>query len=151
MLLILAPGCVITAGTVKLIVIKCYKQKCIKRWKTEFIFNIRAKYLVRVNITSLLRLTHDPANLLYELDSWKPSSSLAIQVIPYFYWTGPNHYVRVRQNPPQIATFNPVNSLPSHFCKKEYFSYTHSFSNEILFIISIIVLHYLSISSSLTL
>jgi len=43
LLLILALGCVIIAATVKLIFIKCCKQKCIKGWKTGFIFNIRAK------------------------------------------------------------------------------------------------------------
>jgi hypothetical protein len=69
LLLILAPGSVIRAAAVKLIFIKCCKQKRIKGWKIGFIFNIRATCLVRVIITSLLYLTHHPANLLYELGS----------------------------------------------------------------------------------
>ena len=76
--------------------------------------------LLRVIITSSLYLTHHPANLFYELDTWKPSSSLVIQGIPYSLLNRTTTY-HVRQNPPQMAIINPINSLPSYFCKKSIF------------------------------
>ena len=93
--------------------------------------------LVRVIITSSLYLTHHPANLFYELDTWKPSSSLVIQGIPYSYWTGALRTMSVRTRRRWLLLIQSTVSCPISV-KRVFFLYTCSFPNEIVFLISII-------------
>jgi hypothetical protein len=91
-----------------------------------FIFNIRTACLGRVIITSLLYLTHPPANLLYELCSWKRSSSLDIQGTPYFPWTESLRTVPVRTRRRWLFSIQSTVSRPI-YVKKSIFIYSQLF------------------------